>query len=366
MQTPFRTSLTVGLAFLLSSMTRAAEWRVVVLHPQGDESSIAWAASARLQGGYAAVPEDGYYFAHPIIWSSSPNDYLDLIPPGWRVGEINGMDGPYQAGYVSNGRNPRAALWTGSVESFVDLTPASYGYGTVYAVAGVQQVGSVGPPGPRAALWLGTPDSFVELHPPTARYSLAGATDGDYQAGWANLPEYGEIHAVLWHGSAQGWVDMNPDGARESVITGMAPGIQVGEGLFSTHHYALLWHGSPESVIIMHPTDGYDSRLSATTGRVHAGYVNYTGWAEAGVWIGEDPESFINLHVYLSKDYFASAAYAIAIDRGVVYVAGTASHGPSSQPHAVVWIGNSATKKELPPIPASPAIHVKGHPKRIP
>ncbi|HUU95873.1 MAG TPA: hypothetical protein VM487_09035 [Phycisphaerae bacterium] len=333
-----RTALVLGLTLILSA-DACAQWQVVYLHPEGARSSNVVAAAGTQQGGRIEVLGDYVYHYHPVIWNASGQDYVDLLPDGWRSGVVYGMDGPWQVGYLSpySEYTSHGVLWHGSAETAVLLTPPGFLYSVACDVKADQQVGYVGPSGPLAALWHGSAESFVDLHPPKARWSEALATDGVRQAGRASFPVPGEIHAVLWEGSAESFIDMNPEGARESRIVGMADGVQVGWGLFGTVEHAVLWRGSPESFVDMHPSQGYTSRLYDTTGTIHAGYVNYTGWAEAGIWTGENPESFENLHVYLSADYFASAAYAVSPHKGRLYVAGSASH-TSGQPHAVLWM----------------------------
>lgn len=370
MQTAFRIPLAVGLTSFCSLTTLGADWQVVVLHPEDAKSSIAYAAAGAQQGGYAAGLGGDPYRKDPLLWNSSSNDYIDLLPPGWPVGQINGMDGAYQVGYVHDGRNPHAALWSGSAESFVDLTPGGdYIFAELRGVEGNQQVGYAGctcDGNYHAMLWRGSAESYVDLHPDTARSSKAVATDGQRQGGFANFPALGQVHAVMWQGTADSFVDMNPEGSRASDISAVAGDIQVGSGQFDMRDFGVLWKGAPQDFVILCPADGYASRLYATTGTLHAGYVNYSGWAEAGIWIGEDPESFINLHRYLSSDYFASAAYAIAIDHGVVYVAGTGSHAETGQPHAVLWFGRLGQDKGLPLQRADVGGRVIGRPKPPP
>lgn len=133
---------------------------------------------------------------------------------------------------------------------------------------------------------------------------------------------------------------MHPLMATQSVILGMAPGVQVGWALFEGRNLAVLWLGTPESAIVMNPADAYHSQLYATTGTFHAGYVTHGfGSAEAGLWIGDDPESFINLQDYLAPDgYYASVAKAITEHEGRLYVVGSAG-SPRGRHEAILWIG---------------------------
>jgi hypothetical protein len=166
---------------------------------------------------------------------------------------------------------------------------------------------------------------------------VAFATDGVRQGGWAAInPPVGEIHAALWHGTATTFRDMNPGGARQSVIRGMADGVQVGEALFGTQHHAVVWHGTPASFIDVHPAGAQNSFLYDTTGTIHAGSAMYNGNAQAGIWIGDDPDSFLSLHQYLGPGWWASAAYTLTVHEGRLYVGGAAACSSSSE--AVLWI----------------------------
>lgn len=321
-------------------------WTVVYLHPSPTKESDAFSASGGRQGGYKTVRAYGRKQRHPILWDASGDEYVDLLPEGMRMGVIYGMDGEWQVGEIrSLSEGPFATLWHGTAESLVDLTPG-FPYICAYAraVAGAQQVGAAcswTDGMTHAALWRGTPESFIDLHPAVARWSEAYATDGERQGGRVDIddPDIG-IHAGLWRGSAESFIDRNPEGARESVILGMAPGVQMGWGIFEGRNLAVLWHGTPESAVVMNPADAYHSQLYATTGTFHAGYITHGfGSAEAGLWIGDDPESFINLQDYFVPDgYYASVAKAISEHKGRLYVVGSAA-SPRGRHEAILWIG---------------------------
>jgi hypothetical protein len=342
----------LGLTLMLAVAARG-QWQVVYLHPEGAKSSDVHAAAGAQQGGRIEVLDDYIYEYHPVIWSVSAEDYIDLLPDGWRQGVVHGMDGPWQVGEIRIGFEPHAALWSGTPESFVDLRPGGdYGSSWAADVAADQQVGCATLSATamhHAALWHGSPESFVDLHPPVARWSEALATDGLRQAGRAQFPADGyHSRAVLWEGSAESFIDMNPEGARESTILGMADGVQVGWGLFGTVEHGVLWHGTPESFVDMHPSEGYTSRLYDTTGMIHVGYVNYTGWAEAGIWMGDVPYSFENLHPLLGPEWFVSGAQTVCVHEGWLYVGGAAGR-TAGRSEAVLWM------RRLPSTASSPA-----------
>ena len=343
----------LGLTLVLGA-DACAQWRVVYLHPEGARSSVVLALAGTQQGGRIEVLDGYIYNYHPVIWNGSAEDYVDLLPDGWRQGVVRGMDGPWQVGEIRIGFDPHAALWSGTPESFIDLGPGGdYGSSWAFDVAGGQQVGYAAFSATgmdHAALWQGSAESFVDLHPSTARWSEALATDGVRQGGRGQFPAH-DYHsrAVLWQGSAESFIEMNPDDARESMILGMADGVQVGWGLFGTQQHGVLWRGSPESFVDMQPSDGRSSRLCDTTGTIHVGYVNYTGSAEAGIWTGDDPESFENLHPFLGPEWYVSAAYAVSVHKGWLYVGGAANQEPGHQ-QAILWM------RRVPGAPGSPKV----------
>ena len=330
-----------------------AQWQVVYLHPEGANSSNVVAVAGAQQGGRIEVLDGPIYNYHPVLWNGSADDYIDLVPDGWRQGVLAGMDGQWQVGHIRIGFDPHAALWAGTPDSFIDLTPGGlYPFAAAVDVRDDQQVGYAGHIGEgeiHAALWYGSAESFVDLNPPVARSSTAGATDGVRQGGWGNFPAAGQIHAVLWEGSAESFIDMHPQGAYESVILGMADGVQVGCARFPTGERAAVWRGSPESFVDMHPSQGYTSRLYDTTGTIHVGYVNYTGWAEAGIWTGDDPETFENLHPHLGPGWFFSGAHGVSMHNGWLYVAGSAARAGERE-QAILWM------RRLPRVEAQPRL----------
>ncbi len=317
------------------------EWRIVFLQPEGATWSSAWGAGGGQIVGKVQYPVNT---AHPALWDAETGEFIDLLPSWSSYGEAFGGDGLVQVGYVgSPSFQTWPVVWDGAADQLIDLSPGGqYRSGSCNDICDGQQVGYVYfvPSGlQRAALWHGDAASFRDLHPPGAWWSEAFATDGVLQGGRASqLPGTTEIHAVLWHGTAGSWVDMNPPGCRESRIQGMAEGVQVGWGTFSSGRRACLWRGTPESFVDMQPSAFWDSYLYDTTGRFHCGSVTRGGWAEAALWIDDDPESVIHLHSLLGPGWNFSAGRAIAEHNGKLYVAGAAArNGELAQ--AVVWIG---------------------------
>lgn len=203
-----------------------------------------------------------------------------------------------------------------------------------------------------AAVW--TPGSFVDLHNgPHNGSSSAFATDGRWQGGDSGL------NAVIWKGTPESMIVMDPPGFGGCVLLGMARradgvGTQVGSGLTrddfgNVRDHALLWHDTPESWIDMHPSfhPAKNSYMWGTTGDIHCGQSN----GRAGLWFGDDPDSFYDLHQYIDPPPpGASRAIDIDIYDGKIYIAGRATY-ENGRTHAVVWIG---TPENAPP-PGSPA-----------
>lgn len=330
-----RGNLAIGAACIAIANGARAEWTVVFLHPEGAEWSVVYAASGSVQAGIRHVQSDS-----PVLWHGAAESLPDLTPAWATGGRIYGMDAHRQVGLVGNSMFGHAGLWSGSPESCIDLDPgAPYIGSEAFALAGNQQVGRVFVAGQNhAALWYGDAASFVDLHPAGMTRSAALATDGVRQGG-AMLVPGADFRAVLWNGSATDYVVLHPIGARWSGVSAMGPDVQVGSATFADgHDRAMLWHGSAASSINMHPPGTFNSVLNATTGTIHAGYITYVGFAEAGIWVGDDPESFINLNAYLPTGWFSSSANAVSIEGGRIYVGGSACP-PEGMCQAILWVG---------------------------
>ncbi|MCC7292713.1 MAG: hypothetical protein IT449_11700 [Phycisphaerales bacterium] len=342
-----RTTVGTALSALLLSLSAAsAQWQGGSLHPDGANKSDGLAAAGRQQGGGIEVFGEFIYYWHPVVWNARRNAYIDLLPEGWDSGLARSVSAAYRAGYFQVLNERHAALWVANDGSFRDLSPGpDYSASDAFALSGDQQAGTAHyfpTASPHAALWQGNQESFVDMHPSGTCWSEGYATDGTYQGGRLDVDEQGGgIHAALWRGSADSFVDMNPDGCLESVIQGMGltndgVHVQVGWARFSAGEYAALWRGSPESYVNLTPPGARGGRLYATTGTMHCGYANYTGNAEAGVWFGDDPASYINLEHVLGPGWSRSNAKGISVHQGRVYVTG-AARSPEGRAEAVLW-----------------------------
>lgn len=330
----------------LGTFPASAPWRALTLHPDGANKSDGLAAAGRQQGGGIEVFGDSIYYWHPVVWNARRNDYVDFLPEGWDSGEVGGLEDSQQAGFLVTGLISHAIIWAGATDDYADLHPGGdYKGSEIMGIHPRSQVGTAyyyPTARPHAALWMGTPESFVDLHPAWARHSTAFATDGTFQGGSVDMTqEGGGVHAALWRGSAESFVDMNPPGCLGSAILGMGVAkdgthVQVGLARFSNGEFPALWRGSPESYVNLTPRGARGGRLQATTGDLHCGYANFTGNAEAGVWFGDDPASYVNLETVLGPGWSRSNAKGISVHEGRVYVTG-AARSPEGRAEAVLW-----------------------------
>lgn len=217
---------------------------------------------------------------------------------------IHGADADKQCGYDTVDGLTYAALWFGTRDSVVHLHPGDpYYTSEVRDVSGDMAVGNVSIRGKdHAAVWTaGDPPVMVDLHYGSANSSYARATDGRWQGGNSGL------NAVIWKGTPESMVLMNPTEPGLYVLVGMAlnpdgVGTQVGTGIIrdqfdNIRDHAVLWHDTPESWIDMHPpsSPGTNSHMWGTTGGVHCGEVA----GRAGIWFGDDPDSFLDIHQFI-------------------------------------------------------------------
>lgn len=324
---PHRAMAVLGLCALLSGGAAQAQWQAIPLHPSGFSRSQAMAVSAGGQGGYAF----GSAYT-PILWNGSTSGYTNLLPAGATTGYVGGMNGQYQVGYASFQGEFHAALWSGTAASFVDLHPAGALGSEANAIVGGQQVGAayIGTLSSRAALWSGSASSFVDLHPTGAIWSTALATDGVNQGGRVALPvpppQGSTLHAALWSGTASSFVDLNPAGARESIVYGMAPGVQVGYAYLSgfSNPHAALWLGTASSFMDLNPPGAGRSELNGTNGTIHVGAAWFGALSSATVWLDSTPNNIVNLHSLLPPGYALSRATGIYEDKGQIYISGFA------------------------------------------
>jgi hypothetical protein len=147
------------------------------------------------------------------------------------------------------------------------------------------------------------------------------------------------LKAALWKGTPESFVRMGPGDYLDGLIRGMAPGTQVGTYSDGTV-VAALWHDTPESWVRMSPSWATSAKLYATIGDMHVGYAGHpSGRGGAGIWYGDDPESFFDLHRFVPAQYADNGSTAFDIDTkdGNIYIAGTVNIQYVA--HAFLWVG---------------------------
>ena len=339
-------------------------WQVTVLHPIDFSTSEVLAVAGDAQAGFAA-----YRSAVPLLWRSSAESWVNLLPQGdWAAGIVTGAYGDAQVGYVTTSFLSHAAYWHGAAETFIDLHPSSgYCDSQALGMAFGQVVGlaTCAPPTglDHAMLWLPDSGTWVDLHIATARWTQAFATDGTRQGGWGQFPSFGyQLRALMWSGSAASVIDMHPPGAGESTIRGMASTAQVGWGIFNGQDRGLVWRGAPASCVDVHPPGAIYSHVLATNGEFHAGEVVYTVSSRAGLWVADSGSAFIDLQAVLESSlgtqWRGSSASCVTVRDGLLVVGGRASR--NNQPiDAIIWTwripqSESPARRPRPQMPLPP------------
>lgn len=287
------------------------------------------------------------------VWHGGPGAWTPFREPDRVYGpSILGADAHTQGGWDDPVHWAEATLWFGSRRSRVNLHPGAdhpnFLSSQVLDVSGTMAVGTVydtqGGGRRRAMVWVaGNDPEFVVLAPHPSASSAAWATDGRWQGG------HQFYEAVIWKGTPESRVVMNPPGYHSASIQGMAyvdgVGTQVGVGSTRldsgrVREHALLWHDTPESYIVMHPSHVPEewSVMRDTTGSIHCGVVDN----EAGIWFGDDPDSFFSLHGFVPpQGRGPSEAYDVDVYNGVIYVVGMVTVNVNGQMHnhAYMWVG---------------------------
>ena len=270
------------------------------------------------QVGKTTVFQNG---GHALLWSGSPESFVDLHPAGFDTSQALGASGGRQVG-IREIWQPEfqqyATLWSGTASSWVNLHPASYIRSRALGISGDQQVGNAhfasGPLDIHALLWRGSASSVVNLNPVGYYASNSFATDGYQQVGWAIRPG-GPDGAALWTGTAESFVDLSLPGYTGTHAFGVAGGQQVGRGSFNGNGHALLWFGSPNGYVDLNPgpNDQWGSSARATNGIQQVGYAARSDqfFRHAFRWSGS-PESYLDLHQFLPPEYQGLGGYSVA------------------------------------------------------
>src|SRR5262245_16911788 len=131
------------LSFLgVACPSRAANYAVTLLHPNGFDQSNAYGAFGIQQVGWAWQADSGIE-AHAVMWSGAASTSIDLHPTGFIGSYANSASNTQQIGYGHPVAtfDAHALLWTGSAASVVDLHPEGYALTFGWAVSEDSQVG---------------------------------------------------------------------------------------------------------------------------------------------------------------------------------------------------------------------------------
>lgn len=160
-----RVIFSAGLLWGIPCAAPAAQWRVVVLTPDGVDGARGLSAAGNFQAG-SVFPQGGPQRA--AIWSGSPASWIDLHPAsGATASWVSATDGQQQAGLATFfGTTENAGVWSGSSATWINLNPTGASRSWANGVGAGQQVGVAVFNGiEHAGLWHGSPASWVDLHP---------------------------------------------------------------------------------------------------------------------------------------------------------------------------------------------------------
>lgn len=262
--------------------------------------------------GTDGIEEVGYsristsYYDNCTVWKGTAASALVLTPPGasgtWCLGTDGGREIGWDYRPVYIYVTQHAILWSGTPNSYVDLHAGGFTYSRGRAIHGHEQVGEIDTvpstdpesgnmANSQAVLWHDTAASMVFLNPAGYVASAALATNGSQEGGWAR-PANSTAHAMMWSGSSASAVDLHPAGYFDTRVSALSATTQVGDGWVGgaahsagAHRHALAWTGSAASVTDLHlfAPAGYTD--SVATGIDSAG--NVVGYAFKTATLGD-------------------------------------------------------------------------------
>lgn len=187
--------------------------------------------------------------------------------------------------------------------------------------------------------------SVVNLHPPQATgESKASATSAGQHVGAAVVDGLGR--AALWAGEPVVWNNLNPPGFRDSYVTGVDSGEQVGIAFAgASHGVAVLWRGSTSSWVHLGPPNSEGSSAHGVRAGRQIGQARFGDRAQAGMWSGSSA-TWVKLH---SDNFEDSVGFGISLNQQV----GIARLSAVGGYHAILWNGSSTSWVDLHPNGAS-------------
>ncbi|MCW5764142.1 MAG: hypothetical protein KIT88_12980, partial [Phycisphaeraceae bacterium] len=189
----------VGSA-VISGGWRAGWWNgtaasFVDLNPPGAVGSFGVAIDGSRQGGTVYLTGFGYQAS---LWTGTPLSWVNLHPAGFDESFVQGLNSTHQVGFVTLGKQSRAARWRMTVDTFVDLHPAGADSSVAVGMHSSVQVGAAMFGGEwQAGQWNNTADSFFNMHPAGEVSSVVLATHSRMHVGNVEKPS-GDIVAALW------------------------------------------------------------------------------------------------------------------------------------------------------------------------
>lgn len=169
--------------------------QTVDLNPLGYVSSIAKGTDGVEQVGYS----HNSLYDQCTIWKGTAASAVTVTPAAYLASWCLGTDGGYEIGYAFKAfyiySTEHAILWSGSPNTYVDLHSGGATYSRGRGIKGNEQVGEtdlyadMDPDAgnismySQAVLWHGTAASMVILHPAGFTSSRALATNGTQEGG---------------------------------------------------------------------------------------------------------------------------------------------------------------------------------------
>ncbi len=314
------------------SVRNDSGWYAVILHPEGERASEAFATSGGQQVGYVWLQSSEYMSS---VWSGTRESLVGLTPPG----KLYATYGVEQGGAATVIPGRGAGVWDGTTGSFVSLVPEGNTHDKS-AVRGMHagfQVGGLWSGGmSNASLWSGSAESWISLNPIGSTGGYAYGIHNGQQVGTVEIA--GRNKASLWTGSAATWVNLHPLEATWSQALGVYAGVQVGDARFGELRQASMWHGSASSWENIHPSGAVESTATG----IYDGDI--VGWADVGagklaMYRPGSTGIWKNLHLLLPQGYEASWANGIARVGARTYIVGAAMlPGEPNTTHAVLWV----------------------------
>ncbi len=196
-----------------AALWQGASHTFVDLNPAGSCGSCSPGSNAYGTDGKHIAGSGGSPL-HALLWKvNNLKTPVDLNPAGFAYSEAYAASGKVQGGYAfsSTTNTNHAVIWRGTAVSAVDLTPSTVSSAYVTGLGSHSEVGCgtlVGMAATHAVLWHGTAASMRDLQPAGFIDSCARAAEAKLQVGYGHTSS-NALHALLWAGSAKSAVDLH-------------------------------------------------------------------------------------------------------------------------------------------------------------